>query len=62
MTPAGTRIRLMAIRGPRGWLTTEAWVMDFFAARTAAEAGTTPAPLAKARARSAVEFLRNQGF
>jgi hypothetical protein len=43
-------------------LTTEAWVMDFFAARTAAEAGTTPAPLAKARAQGAVEFLRNQGF
>jgi hypothetical protein len=57
----GARIKLQAVKTPRGWLTSSGWVYDFFSALSSAET-STPAPLAKERAQHATDWLRNQGF
>jgi hypothetical protein len=59
----GCRIRLRAIRGPQGWLTTVPWIEQFVAELTADRLGS-PAPNAavEARAERAMAALSADGW
>ncbi len=57
----GTRVKLAAIRSPRGWLVSRTALMDFFAALTSGEKAE-PAAVATERAGYATAWLKDQGF
>jgi hypothetical protein len=58
----GSRIKLQAIRRPKEWLTTRAWISDFLIALTKDRTGVKPAHLAEERAEAARARLAAKGF
>jgi hypothetical protein len=58
----GGRIKLQAIRTPKGWLTTSAWISDFLTAVTQDKTGAKPVHLAHERAEAARARLAAKGF
>src|SRR5262249_30422050 len=62
MSRNGSRIKLQAIRSPKGWLTTREWISDFLTALTKDKTGAKPPHLTQERAEAARARLVAKGF